>query len=75
MRQTFGVAALAIFCSVYEPLAQGRPNFAGNWALTDPNTRSSGGIMFVGLAFTAEQDDRTLTVTPTLPSDPSRRET
>ena len=46
--------------------AQARPNFTGNWTNADPNaTRSSNGIMYLGSAFTAQQDDRTLTVTPT----------
>jgi hypothetical protein len=43
---------------------QARPDFSGNWTLVAPD--GSAGIMFLGMAFTAEQDDKTLTVTPTL---------
>jgi hypothetical protein len=43
---------------------QVRPNFAGNWVLADQVAAPSG-IGYLGLAFTAEQDDKTLTVTPT----------
>lgn len=49
------------------PVAQVRPNFTGNWTNADPNAAASAeGIMYLGFAFTAEQDDRTLTVTPTI---------
>jgi hypothetical protein len=43
---------------------QARPNFSGNWTLVAPD--GSAGIMFLGMAFTAEQDEKTLMVTPTL---------
>ena len=46
-------------------VAQVRPNFTGNWTVAGPNAASAG-IMYLGFAFTAEQDDRTLTVTPTI---------
>jgi hypothetical protein len=45
-------------------LAQARPNFAGRWALVDPTGRSSG-VAFLGIEFTATQDDAALTVVPT----------
>ena len=46
-------------------LAQVRPNFTGNWTLSEPNAGAPAGIMYLGFAFTADQNDRTLTVTPT----------
>ena len=54
---TFGIAISAA-------VAQARPNFSGTWTLVDPP--ETGGVMFVGLAFIAEQNDKTLTVTPNL---------
>jgi hypothetical protein len=55
---TFGMKGL---------VAQARPNFSGNWTNADPNAAASAeGITFLGFAFTAEQDDRTLIVTPTI---------
>ncbi len=47
-------------------VAQAKPNFTGHWTVSDPNAGASAGIMYLGFAFTAEQDDRTLTVTPTI---------
>jgi len=44
-------------------IAQVRPNFTGNWTVADP---SAGGVMYLGVAFTAKQEDSTLTVTPTI---------
>jgi hypothetical protein len=41
--------------------------FGGNWTNSDPNAGATAeGIMYLGFAFTAQQDDRTLTVTPTI---------
>jgi hypothetical protein len=66
MTRWLGLAALIVTFSmgIGPAVAQTRPNFSGTWALLDPP--ETGGVMFVGLAFIAEQNDKTLTVTPTL---------
>jgi hypothetical protein len=57
-------AILITFCIGTSATGQNLPNLSGTWTLTEP--AGSGGVMFVGLAFIAEQNDKTLTVTPTL---------
>ena len=47
-------------------VAQDRPNFTGKWTIAEPNVSAPAGIMYLGSAFTAEQNDKTLTVTPTV---------
>ena len=66
MRRTVGVLAIVMLAFGLNPLAQVRPNFTGNWTLIESESSTSAGIMFLGMAFTAEQTDKTLTVTPTL---------
>ncbi len=34
-------------------VAQARPDFTGNWTVSDPNAGASPGIMYLGFAFTA----------------------
>ncbi len=67
MRRLIGVATIVMLAIGVKGLgAQARPDFTGNWTNADQNAAASAeGIMFLGFAFTAEQNTRTLTVTPT----------
>lgn len=60
------VAVVLFTLGVSGPAAQGRPDFSGPWTLVESASSNAAGIAFLGMAFTAEQTDETLTVTPTL---------
>ena len=57
------VTIVTLVFSMAGLVAQAKPSFAGKWALADD---AAAGIMGLGSAFTAAQDERTLTVTPTI---------
>jgi hypothetical protein len=65
MRRGIDLTIVAVLvCGMVAVAAQGRPSFAGSWALVDTTARSQG-VAFLGVEFTATQDDTTLTVVPT----------
>ena len=68
MRRIISVGTIAMLAfGMNDLVAQVRPNFTGNWTNADPKAAASAeGIMYLGFAFTAEQDDKTLVVTPTI---------
>ena len=65
-RNAAAIAAVLFTLGVSGPAAQGRPDFSGTWTLVEAESSNAAGIAFLGMAFTAEQTDETLTVTPTL---------
>jgi len=61
MSFVLGIPVLALLLGA-GVIAQARPNFAGKWTLAEPSAQVGFGAGF-GMAFTAVQDEKTLTIT------------